>query len=162
MIANFMLLMLMVLPRISFADDIACITKNGKVIKNISLDINGDDIQDSLKLIKNINKKCVVKIAFTPWANKEEKHDVTLNDSVILISIKNNIHIIYDDETPSILSTSTINEISTISGSDIPKEYSDLKAAKGDIIIIPTESGIDSYLLWNGKEYQTSFPNEEP
>lgn len=162
MIANFMFLMLMVLLQVSFADDVSCITTNGKVIRNISLDINGDGIQDNLKLIKNINKKCVVKRAFSPWTSREGKHDVTLNDSVILISIKNNTHIIYDDETQSILSTSAINDISIISSSNIPKEYSDLKAAKGKVIIIPTESGIDSYLFWNGKEYQTLFPNEEP
>ncbi len=72
------------------------------------------------------------------------------------------MHIIYDDETPSILDTSAIDKITTVPRSIISKEVSDLKAAKGDVIIIPTESGIDSYLYWNGNRYQSLFPNEEP
>lgn len=162
MIVNYLFLLLIFIPKISFADDVSCITKNGMISRSLSLDINGDGVDDNLKLIKNI-EKCVIKKAFSPWTDKEERHDITIEGSAILMSIKNHNHIIYDDEVPSILSISAISNISTIIASNIPEVLrNDLKNAKGDILIIPTESGIDSYLFWNGKQYQTLFPNEEP
>jgi hypothetical protein len=32
----------------------------------------------------------------------------------------------------------------------------------GDVIVIPTQAGIDTYLFWNGSSYQYYFPNEIP
>lgn len=146
----------------AFADDVSCLINNGRLVQSISFDVNGDGTKDNIKLIKNLKKGCVVKKAFSPWTDGAEKKDITLRSSAIIIATKNKMHILYDDETPSILDTSAIDKITTIPRSIISKEVSDLKAAKGDVVIIPTESGIDSYLYWDRIQYQTFFPNEEP
>lgn len=162
MIIKMFLLLLISISFNAFADDVSCLINNGRLVQSISFDVNGDGIKDNLKLIKNLKKGCIVKKAFSPWTDGAEKKDITLRSSAIIIATKNKMHIIYDDETPSILETSAIDKITTVPRSIISKEVSDLKVAKGDVVIIPTESGIDSYLYWDGIQYQTFFPNEEP
>jgi hypothetical protein len=162
MIIKIFLFLLISISFNAFADDTSCLINSGRLVQSISFDVNGDGIKDNIKLIKNLKKGCVVKKAFSPWTDGTEKKDITLRSSAIIIATKNKMHILYDDENPSILDTSAIDKITTVPRSIISKEVSDLKAAKGDVIIIPTESGIDSYLYWNGNRYQSLFPNEEP
>lgn len=162
MIIKIFLFLLISISFNAFADDTSCLINSGRLVQSISFDVNGDGIKDNIKLIKNLKKGCVVKKAFSPWTDGTEKKDITLRSSAIIIATKNKMHIIYDDETPSILDTSAIDKITTVPRTIVSKEITDLKAAKGDVVIIPTESGIDSYLYWNGNRYQSLFPNEEP
>ena len=162
MIIKMFLLLLISISFNAFADDVSCLINNGLLVQSISFDVNGDGIKDNIKLIKNLKKGCVVKKAFSPWTDETEKKDINLRSSAIIIATKNKMHIIYDDETPSILETSAIDKITTVPRTIVSKEITDLKAAKGDVVVIPTESGIDSYLYWNGNRYQSLFPNEEP
>lgn len=65
-----------------------------------------------------------------------------------------------DTENPSILDTTAAENITALSHSDAIKLFDELIKYSGDVLTFPTESGIDSYLYWNGNQYQVLFPTE--
>lgn len=66
-------------------------------------------------------------------------------------------HIVFDSNKVSILATQAAEDMFVVTREDASKPAWEAvgDAAKGDIIVIPTEAGIDSYLFWNGKIFQS-------
>lgn len=74
-------------------------------------------------------------------------------------------YLLFDSNEISILSADAAMGSTTMSVSDLSeqRELPDLPSEfSGDIIIIPSEAGIDTYLYWNGKRYTSHEPLEMP
>ncbi len=144
------------------AEPTDCTFDNGVLLKEVSIDLDNDGEKETLKLIRS-EKNCVIKNAFSPWYGNYHVDKFTLdNTSVIIISKKGLKQIIVDTENPSILDTTAAENITALSHSDAIELFDELRKSSGDVLTIPTESGIDSYLYWSGNKYQVLFPTEEP
>ena len=139
-----------------------CLLNKTKVIKQISLDFDGDGNKDLLRLVEIVDA-CIINNAISPWYGRYQVDSAVFERTkVLFVDNRSNGQVIFDSENPSILNTPSANELMMIHKSDAIKLHRELEKSRGDILIVPTESGIDSYLYWNGMKYQTLFPNEEP
>lgn len=73
-------------------------------------------------------------------------------------------YLLHDANPISILDTEAALELSVVPHSELSAlEEPELEnRARGDVIVVPTEAGIDTYLYWDGSTYRSFEPAEEP
>lgn len=135
-------------------------------------DFNYDGIQDVAVLFfpqeKYKNSQQVQSC--WPWAIADRMQSNTLHKSLAIInghpdgwmSPKTKVFVFFDKlgtlETPSFQLI-----IKKRSEKDYHQLLSILPTSKtGDLIILPTEAGIDTYIYWNKSAYELHIPSEEP
>ena len=137
-------------------------------------DFNGDGVADSIYYtdvvgdISDLSSTGSASISlFQPWLKMDDqKHGaktaivIIHGDSLLadgsLSTGGLSPTVIHDKNDISILDTAAMLQSEVIKKDLIAQlEEPDLSAsAKGDIILIPTEAGIDSFIYWDGANYQ--------
>jgi hypothetical protein len=121
-------------------------------------DFNGDGQKDYiyyadvLKDIKGLTDASVIQ----PWLPMGSQTVGAKTALLIVHGGEGGAVVIHDKNDLSILDTSAMMDSAVIPKSKITAlEEPDLTAeAKGDIILVPTEAGIDSYIYWSGVDYK--------
>lgn len=73
--------------------------------------------------------------------------------------------VVHDRDPVSILATEAATELLVVSKAALAEEEGVsevIERARGDVIVLPTEAGIDTYLYWDGQTYQAYEPLELP
>ena len=136
-------------------------------------DIDGDGKNDVVELV-NISKETqslprVITLS-TPWAltgeTAEKSHQLKngSHNNVLVTFGNSKQFLIHDVNAVSLLDTDAAQEINITRNSELEElDLSELSVqAKGDVIVVPTEAGIDTYLYWNGATFQSYEPLESP
>jgi len=137
--------------------------------KKLGGDFNGDGRADQLYLVSSTRVPPAALADSNPRPGWPYYGDGTAPTAmadvgplaiVIAESLDNakSYHLIYDPNAISVLAAPAASEMFVAKQSD--KQNPAWEAlgdtAKGDVLVIPTEAGIDSYLGWNGSAY-TAF-----
>jgi hypothetical protein len=139
-------------------------------------DLNGDGIEDSLYVVdaSAFSKDIPAGVnTIYPWKYYGEgsvSESVKLKSKIgFFIQLGSRMqkqanYFIADVNSPSVLDTDaamelTLNKVSALE----PDEAEHLKKyAKGDLIVIPTEAGIDTYLYWTADTFSVYEPLAMP
>lgn len=136
-------------------------------------DIDGDGQADSAEWVtisKNTQFLPSSTIVVNPWTLNGDA-DAASNPlqggshKNVLVTLGNaKQFLIHDVNDVSLLDTDAAQETSLASRSSLVElELPELsEQTKGDVIVIPTEAGIDTYLFWNGSTFQAYEPMESP
>ncbi len=145
--------------------------------KNIfKADLNGDSIEDTLSVINSvsINQSMLDTITtLHPWpyygegapsAELTEGSTISLFIELSLGDAGYHNYLIYDVNVPSILDADAASELLVSKIANLDKvEFKGLVGhARGDVIVLPTEAGIDTYIYWNGESFMVYEPAEQP
>ncbi len=138
----------------------------------VSGDFNNDGIQDIAILFHtdaNMGANSQVKIS-TPWLIPGSKQSQKLYTSLAIIngerdgfqSAQTKVFGLLDYS--GVLATPSFQLILMKSTDKEYDEYQTMLPAKtnGDILILPTEAGIDTYIYWNKDKYDLFMPKETP
>jgi hypothetical protein len=132
-------------------------------------DFNGDGVSDYLYFTEVINTELAIPDSVVVFqVQSEEAHPSTLSGALHAIAI---VHGGTDDHI-------VIHEAKSMTMLDAPaaidalvekhgyiasiEDVGPLKDAKGDIIILPTGAGIDTYIYYDGQRYHLYEPLEIP
>jgi hypothetical protein len=154
-------------------DDKTLFATRTPISQDQKFDIDGNGQPDLVELVtisKNMQGLPSTTILITPWVLNDESAAPSAplkggsHNNMLVILDNSKQYLIHDVNDVSLLDTDAAQEISIASKSslgelDLP-ELS--KQTKGDVIVIPTEAGIDTYLYWNGSSFQTYEPMESP
>lgn len=134
-----------------------------KAEKEMDGDFNGDGKPDKLYLIETAAvsglKNVSAKMAWTYYGEGDAPVDLSKAGPYALVVVEgpdqSNVHLLYDPNEISILAALAASEMFVVKKSDKTNQaWIDLEgAASGDVLVIPTEAGIDTYFGWNGNEY---------
>ncbi|HTF98195.1 MAG TPA: hypothetical protein VL995_18805 [Cellvibrio sp.] len=134
-------------------------------------DVDGDGKSDVVEVVTIGNTAQLPPSInlVTPWAQNDQGATVssvaTGSHNNLLITLGNSRQfLIHDVNEISVLDTDAAQDISiALKPSLVELELPELHAqTKGDVIVIPTEAGIDTYLYWNGASFQVFEPLEIP
>ncbi len=124
------------------------------------VDFDGDGTPDQIIFSRLRDGVKIVAGTFDliqPWPSFEKTSATEgSNTAIAIVHGKDQSAYLIRDKNPiSILDTQAATESSIILKKELSKsgEPALVKLAAGDVIMIPTEAGIDSYLYWNGKTY---------
>jgi hypothetical protein len=137
------------------------------------IDIDGDDKTDVVELVtiaKETQNLLPVITLITPWAlngeTTEKSHQLKNGShNNLLVTFGNSKQVlIHDVNAVSLLDTDAAQETNITPYSELGElDLPELSAqAKGDVIVVPTEAGIDTYLYWNGSTFRSYEPMELP
>jgi hypothetical protein len=154
-------------------DDKALFVTRKLIANDQKTDIDGDGKTDVVELVnisKNTKSLPPVITLSTPWALTDEPTEKSpqlkngSHNNVLVTFGNSKQFLIHDVNAVSLLDTDAAQEISVASNSELEGlDLSELSAqAKGDVIVVPTEAGIDTYLYWNGATFQSYEPSELP
>jgi hypothetical protein len=149
----------------------------GRAVSELRADFNGDQIEDQL-LVVTANRKVTdlpanVRVV-RPWPLNEGEsqgdnlaHGASVNLAIIhgpLTDAQPRIFVLHNDNTVSLLDAPAGQTLTTVKLNDVAKlEEPELAAvAKGDLLTVPTEAGIDTYIYWDGVTYKAFAPTTEP
>jgi hypothetical protein len=136
-------------------------------------DLDGDGKSDVVELV-NISKNTQFLppaiTLITPWeltgeaAEKSHQLKNGSHNNVLITFGNSKQFLIHDMNAVSLLDTDVAQEINITPNSALAElELPELSVqAKGDVIVVPTEAGIDTYLYWNGATFQSYEPLELP
>lgn len=143
------------------------------ISNEIKFDIDGDGKADSAEwatISKNAQSLPQGITLASPWelndgsgVKSHPLHGGSQNN--VLVTLGNaKQFLIHDVNDVSLLDTDAAQEISILlKPSLVELELPELsEQTKGDVIVIPTEAGIDTYLFWNGSTFQAYEPMELP
>jgi len=132
-------------------------------------DFNGDGVEDSIyytDVVGDISDLSSVSL-FQPWLKMDDQKQgaktaiVIIHGSSLLadgsLAVVGPLPaVIHDKNDISVLDTAAMLQSEVIKKDLIAQlEEPELSArAKGDVILIPTEAGIDSFIYWDGSSYQ--------
>ena len=142
-----------------------------KVIHSEAIDIDGDqktDVVETVTLKKGIHGVPASVAVASPWeptSTEEESQSQKGSHNNIFVTFGNSKQfLIHDRNEFSILDTEAAEEIHVVAHETLKElDFPDLlEQAKGDVIVIPTEAGIDTYLYWDGISFQSYEPMELP
>ena len=137
-------------------------------------DFNGDGEKDTLMAVvikENVKQFSNAFELIQPWPLNEpvlEQNDAAhkpVHYGLVLIhGGQKRPVLLYDANPVSILGTQAAQSLHTVEHNKISnlEEETLQNNAKGDVIVIPTEAGIDTYLYWNGETYRALEPKEVP
>ena len=138
-------------------------------------DFDGDGAMDQMFVVEATGKAGDIPEGVTvwdSWSNQSIDPLISLSDRqgvslAILHGFKStqgsNAFLLYDQRPISVLDAGAARDMSLLSRSSFSKEIPELDSmAKGDALIIPTESGIDTYLYWDGATYRFYEPEDIP
>ncbi len=134
-------------------------------LKPLSGDFNGDGKQDKLYVLsltpQSLNAASSAK-RYSSWPYYGDGKAPELGQggpkAIVIAGGKGEYSVLFDPNKMSILDTAAAEELFVVSSTDKTHAvWADVgTAAKGDVIVVPTEAGIDSYLIWDGHKY-TAF-----
>lgn len=140
---------------------------------NVQVDFDGDGVVD--KVVLTGLRGSAIELAKTvtlvhPWEydkNAANLADLTAGSKTnfyIVLSKTGASYVIHDANSISILDTEAAQELFVVKGNELSENgLAELKKeAKGDLLGIPTEAGIDTYLYWNGATIASYEPLEIP
>lgn len=141
--------------------------------KTFQGDFNGDGRIDTLAVVPTRGIKTQLPAtlhAAWPYYGEQSTPPDLLNGGPIVLIIAENypdrqrFHIIYDPNPISILATQAAEGLFVVQAKDKqnPAWQEVSGHAKGDLLVIPTEAGIDSYLFWDGTKYRSLEVAEIP
>ena len=166
--------------------NIACCSEHDKASKDVSTkpvntqpvtnkpkgnlligDFNGDKVKDTLEFTYadkklNASQKNIRNI--TPWELYSSNKSGSRHSIIITHGSIDKLFSIYDVNDISILDTGAAKELFIFPFSKISELELPLLSqhAKGDLIVIPTEAGVDTFLYWDGETYKAYEPIEMP
>lgn len=161
------------MPAVSTKYDSSIFATSKSIADDQVIDINGDAQPDTVNVVtisKSMTNLPSSVTLITPWESNENEvkkpHSLaegSLNNVFVTFDSSKQF-LVHDVNDISLLDTEAASEISVASKSSLAElELSELsERAKGDVIVIPTEAGIDIYLYWNGSTFQTYEPIESP
>ena len=136
-------------------------------------DFNGDGKLDTLYVVSTqgaVNQLPADVKLVRPWPLNDGvsiKNDLTSGAhnslAIVLGGMKGGV-LLYDSNPISILDTEAAQSITVVKKSDVAslEEPELAKKAKGDIIVVPTEAGIDTYVYWDGSTYKSYSGQDVP
>jgi len=151
------------------ADNKALFVARKQISNDQKTDIDGDGKSDVVELVNIAEKIQVLPPAITlitPWnltgETAEKSHQLKngSHNNVLVIFGNSKQFLIHDMNAVSLLDTDAAQEINVTPNSEL--QGLDLPELKGDVIVVPTEAGIDTYLYWNGATFQSYEPAELP
>lgn len=133
-------------------------------------DLNGDGAEDLVAVVVHGAGRLAGGVTRVhPWPSDEGATDDLAAGSRARVAV---IHggsarrafLIHDPNPVSILDAGAAKEISILPRARLAAEGGDelAEAARGDVVVVPTEAGIDTYLYWDGSTYQAYEPMEMP
>lgn len=137
-------------------------------------DFNGDGRTDTLAVvptreIKVAQLPAVIHAAWPYYGEQSTPPDLLHGGPIALVIAESypdrrRLHIIYDPNSISILATQAAEDMFVVHAKDKQNPaWQEVNGhAKGDLLVIPTEAGIDSYLFWNGTDYRSLEVAEIP
>jgi hypothetical protein len=149
----------------------------GRAVTELRADFNGDQVEDQLLVVKATRKVTDMPAnvqVVRPWPLNEGEsqgdnlaHGASVNFAIIhgpLTAAQPQIFVLHNDNTVSLLDAPAGEALTTVKLSDVASlEEPQLAAvAKGDLLTVPTEAGIDTYIYWDGVTYKLFAPTEEP
>ena len=133
-------------------------------------DLNGDKKPDTVFIVYTKKNKFPVPssikvIEISTGKLAPSTFRIQKNNAIALFVIHDNKqkYLIYDSEKISFMESMNHMEIGVLPLSASKEVMSELNIKpKGDILILPNEAGIDTYLYWDGNTYQFVEPEEIP
>lgn len=130
-------------------------------------DLDGDgraDRIDWVTLAPDIDLQSLTIPVVTPWENQDESQEGGSHHKLLITFGDSRQLIVHDRNAISVLDTEAVQDMDIISRMDLPSlDLPDLvNMARGDVILIPTEAGIDTYLYWDGETLGLYEPLELP
>lgn len=141
--------------------------------KSIQIDFDGDGIPDKV-LVTGLKGSAIelskIDTLVRPWqfnqsqVNTSDLSAGSKKNFFIVLSKTNAGYVVSDANPISILDTEAAQELFTVKKSELNEMGLSTIAGKtkGDLLGIPTEAGIDTYLYWNGKTFISFEPLEVP
>lgn len=128
-----------------------------------AFDFNGDGLADSIyytDVVGDISDLSSVHLV-QPWPKMDDQKQGA-KTAIVIIHCGSSLvegslsFVIHDKNDISVLDTSAMLQSEVIKKEMIAQlQEPELSArAKGDIVLIPTEAGIDSFIYWDGSSYQ--------
>jgi hypothetical protein len=139
-------------------------------------DFDGDGIPDLLAVVAVRGQQLNPEVRVVrPWPDYDGDapagDDVTQGAEVGLAIIHGTpaarpagVYLLHDPNPVSILDTQAARALRVVPRAELaaPGEPELARSARGDVIVVPTEAGIDTYLYWDGSTYRSLEPDEEP
>lgn len=137
-------------------------------------DFNGDRRTDTLVVLPTreiavAQLPATIHAAWPYYGEQSTPPDLLHGGPIALIIAESypdlqRFHIIYDPNSISILATQAAEGMFVVHAKDKqnPAWQEENGRAKGDLLVIPTEAGIDSYLFWDGTGYRALEVAEIP
>jgi hypothetical protein len=138
-------------------------------------DFDGDGQPDLLAVVDMSGRASDLPSAVRlvrPWppnAGVKPAEDLTQGSRIGLVVVHGvpgdpEAYLLHDLNAVSILDTDAARVLLVVPHSDLAalEEPELAAAARGDVIAVPTESGIDTYLYWDGSTYRAFEPAEVP
>ena len=135
-------------------------------------DFNGDGLEDIVVLFTPQSKPTETKQlkVLTPWVYPTTKKTDKYRQSLVIFQktnsqwVSNETHVYALLDTNGVLETSSFQLLTT---SKKDKDYASHASmlpikTKNDLIILPTEAGIDTYVYWDKDTYTLFEPEEMP
>ena len=155
------------------ADPWAFLTQreNTKTFKG---DFNGDGSTDTLLVVPTQEIEveqlpAVIHAAWPYYGEQSTPPDLLHGGPITLVIAESypdqlRFHIVYDPNSISILATQAAEGMFVVHSKDKQNlAWQEVNGhAKGDLLVIPTEAGIDSYLFWDGTSYRSLEVAEIP
>lgn len=145
--------------------------KNDKPIFKLG-DFNGDGLEDIVVLFTPQSKPTETKQlkVLTPWVYPTTKKTDKYRQSLVIFQKTNSQWVSSETQVYALLDTNGVLEtpfFQLLTASKKDKDYA-LHASmlpiktKNDLIILPTEAGIDTYVYWDKDTYTLFEPEEMP
>jgi hypothetical protein len=136
-------------------------------------DFNGDGVPDLLAVVVVRNARLDDRVRVVqPWPVYEgaaTTESVEEGAEVALAVVHGDpagaadaMFLLHDPNPISILDTHAGRQLEVIGRDELADHYRLADRARGDLIVVPTEAGIDTYVYWDGTTYRTFAPVEIP
>jgi len=146
-------------------------TLNGSAEKTLKADIDGDKKQDTVFFVlkSKFSKVSALKDLeiIQPFYDESKKAPNINSGSkhffYCILTSKDEPFVVQDGNEISVLDTEAAAAVVTIAKKELNQILSEYNTESvGDGIILPTEAGIDLYLIWDGKSISLVEPIEMP
>jgi hypothetical protein len=132
-------------------------------------DFDGDGVADLVAVVRVGAGPFPAHVRVTqPWPEYGEWEEDGARQEVALAVIHGapgragDVHLLRDPNPISILDAGAAHHLAVIPRAEAAALDAELARARGDVIVIPTEAGIDTYLFWDGSAYVHHAPLEIP
>jgi hypothetical protein len=146
-----------------------------RAVSELRADFNGDGAEDRLLVVKSSSMpgEAPANIRVVrPWPLEKDEsagglsHGASVN--LVIVDGKSaaapRAVVLHDDNSVSLLDAPAAAELKVIKRTDLGAldEPAFVQAARGDVLAVPTEAGIDTYIYWDGSTYKLYAPADAP
>lgn len=150
------------------------------VIAHVGADLNGDGVTDQATLIpyssvgKERTQDYELVSAWLYYSDGIPPSDPAEGGPVVLViehgtsgtKKKPEDFLLYDPNEVSVLATGAATDLTSTAVNALPEEGAELEdlpqTFTGEVLILPTEAGIDTFVYWTGETYRVFEPLEMP